>query len=51
MANYEEEQIEKVLKTGWSSYRIKITSDNAETNWLNASPSQVKKIKNILRTH
>lgn len=55
MKNYYKGQIDKVLKGDpkpyGNRYRMKITGDKAETNWMNITPGELRKIKKILNRY
>ena len=48
MANYYQKEIEKVLKEKDEFFRIKITSENNETKWMNISPIKLKRLQKIM---
>jgi hypothetical protein len=45
--NYRVKAINEILVTGWS-YKIKITSDENETKWLNITDAELTAIRIIL---
>jgi hypothetical protein len=48
MGDYEKNQISPLLKDEDTFFRIKMTSGNHETNWMNISRSKLKKIMKII---
>jgi len=50
MSKYHTDQIDKILNENDEFYIMKLTSANNETNWMNVSPANLKKIKAIMRS-
>lgn len=48
MGDYERKQIDDVLKDNDEFFRIKIHSGNTQTNHMNISREQLKKIRQII---
>lgn len=49
MGEYETNQIDGLLKEGWSQYKIKIASEDDQTNWMWITPAKLKKIRSLLK--
>ena len=47
---YHSKQLSNVIDTKSKTIKLKISSDEINTNWLNISMSQLKEIRNILTT-
>jgi hypothetical protein len=45
---YYQDQISNVLKENNASYKLKLTGESSETNWMSITAEEAKKIRKIL---